>query len=267
MKKKKLLILFILMIFPAMVNADTSYSADANGFFNSAINKIGDTFNIDFYSVIGIGAVIVIILSIVLASFFIKKFLYNPSNGQNLFSKNVSNRKIKALDPSLNPDEFRKFVSETFKTTADAFSNFKYDVLKDNFSDKLYNDKLLELESFKNRKIRNIISNINPLYCQINKIQVINNIETVEVIFTAQFKDYIVAETDSDVIMSGSKRDTQERTYLLAFIKTELNSVCPKCGGEVQNDKCIYCRFNHNEKQAKWILDKMKILKQKTIGK
>lgn len=265
MKKTLYFVVFLFVALPISVFAETA-DYDGNNIFGSLIDTAGKTFNLDSYSIIAILAIVIILVAIIIAYIVIKKALYNPSKSRNFLSS-VSNRKIKAIDPTLNPDEFKKFVSEAFKTTADAFSNFRYDILRENFSEKLYNEKIFELDSYKKRNLRNILSNITPLYCQINKVQIINDVETVDVIFTAQFKDYIVAEADSDVIMSGSKRDTQERTYLISFTKKESNSVCPKCGGEVQNDRCLYCRFEHAIKEERWFMDKMKILKQKTIGK
>lgn len=265
MKKSNYIIISLLAFFPLLVNAETD-SYETGNFFGSLIDNASKTLNIDYYSVITIFVIIVILIAIVLAYIIIKKTLYDSSKNQK-FLEDVSNRKNGIVDPKLNPEEFKKFVANIFKITADAFSNYKYEVLKESFSEKLYNEKKYELDSHKSRKLRNVISHITPLYCQINNIRVIDDIEYVDVLFTAQFKDYIVADTDADVIVSGSKRDTQERTYLLTFSKKESNLVCPKCGGEVQNDKCLYCRYSHSEKKEKWFMEKMKILKQKTLGR
>lgn len=268
MVKRKIIFLLVgvsLFIKPTLAIASSSYST--SDIFNPVIDNAAKTFNIDIYVILSIVAVFVIILAILFASVIIKKILFEPFKNRNVLNSNISSRKIKSVDPSLDVKEFKEFAFEKFKGYCDAFTAFDFSLLKEQLSNNLYEEEVLELESLKKRNLRNIISNVKNVYCQINNIQVINNVEKVDIILTTQSKDYIVNISDSDVVMSGSKRDIQEKTYLITFIKEELHAACLKCGGEVQNDHCLYCRAINTQKESNWVISKIKLLKQRTLGK
>lgn len=267
MSNKILIFILSIFLFSNCVTADVTYEYSSSDILDPVIDSAVDTFNIDFYSVISIIAVIVIILAIVFASTIIKKTLFEPFKNKNVLNSNISNRKIKSIDPLLDVNGFKGFAFDTFKKYADAFSNLKYDELKEIFTDDLYNAKRQELESFKMRKLKNIILNVKLNYCQINDVKKLNDIEIVDVILTVSFNGYTASIYDPDTVMIGSKRDIQEETYLLTFTKKEAAKICSKCGGELQNNRCIYCRAENTENESNWLLDKMKVLKQKTIGK
>ena len=266
--KSKILIAFLSFILFINVScADVTYDYSPMDIFDPVIDKASQNFHLDSYTIITILIFIVIILAIIFASSLIKKILYEPFKKRNVFSYNVSNRKIKSIDPTLDVNEFKNSTFDLFKNTEEAFSNFNYNFLKENLTTDLYNDKVLELDSFKKRNLRNILSDFTLNYIQINNITIVNNIKKVDVILTSSFKDYIVSEGSLDTVMSGSKRDTQERTYLLTLEENIEEKTCIKCGGEIQNGVCLYCRFHNEQKEFNWVLGKIKVLKQRTIGK
>ena len=244
---------------------DISYGSE--NIFDPLINEASHTYHIDMYTVIAILAVIVIIIAIIFASTMLKKVLYEPFKDKNYFSHNISSRKIKTLVPNLNPEEFKKFVFEQFQKVQNATTNFNYEVLRSILSDKIYDEKVIELQSLKEKNLRNVITSIGLLYIQINNVQIINGNEQVDVVLTIKCHNYISSLNDPDVIVSGSKRDVIQSTYLLTYYKDNLPRTCQKCGGEIENNMCLFCRAIDGTVSVGWVIGKMKLLKERKISK
>lgn len=147
----------------------------------------------------------------------------------------------------INASEFCKMVYEKYVSIQEAWSNFDYDKLRGLLTDELYNSYVMQLETLKTNKQKNIMSDFECIETKITKVSDENGIINVVTYLRVQMFDYVVDSNDK--VVRGSKDDKIDIQYIIKFVKTDESKIdtCPNCGAKIDfttGGKCKYCRSN-----------------------
>ena len=129
------------------------------------------------------------------------------------FKKNM--KLVLSKDKKYNEEEIGKDIFNIYKDIQIAWMNFNIDSVKDNLSEKIYNEYIKQLEKLKNDNQKNMMENIEYISNKIVNISIDNNIETITSELTVTCNDYII--NDNEEVIKGKKDKKNEYKYKLVF--------------------------------------------------
>ena len=128
------------------------------------------------------------------------------------FKKNM--KKVLELDTKFKEEDISKDIFNIYKDIQIAWMNFKLDKVKDNLSEKIYNDYNKQLENLKTQNRKNIMDNIEFVSNIITAINILNNIEEITCNLNITCNDYII---QGEEVVKGKKDRKCDYTYELVF--------------------------------------------------
>lgn len=217
---------------------------------------------------LGIVVIAVIIIIIVFSITNNKNNRNRPNGGSgniNIKSNNyqdTSIQKIAAIDPNLNPVEFKTQAFNIYKDIQTAWMNFDTDTIRKLTTDEIYNMYSSQLETLKLKCQKNIMKDITLEEVKIIDIKEINNIITTTVYMRVKCYDYVIKEKTSETVRG---KDNQKIIieYVLSFVKSKVNNKseekCPNCGAPVDikvSATCPYCDSTLVKDAADYVMSK-----------
>ena len=186
-----------------------------------------------------IGIVILIIIFIIIAN-------SKGGGSSNYYATTLmSQDEIDKIDNTIKIDELMDYTFDLFVKVQKAWTDFKYDELRNYLSDELFNNYKMQLETLELEMGKNIMDDFK--YIDGGVVSVKKNDLTEEVIVKLHvtMKDYIINTTDNS-IKNGDPNKTMDINYFITLersIRSEIHN-CPNCGGELKDtasQKCPYC--------------------------
>ena len=123
-------------------------------------------------------------------------------------------KKVLNIDTKFNEEEISKDIFNIYNDIQIAWMNFKLDKVKDNLSEKIYNDYSKQLEDLKKDNKKNIMDNIKYVSNKITAINILDNIEEIRCELNITCNDYII---QGEEIVKGKKDKECNYTYELVF--------------------------------------------------
>ena len=190
------------------------------------------------------GAVIFIIIFVVVIVIIIASSKKGGINN-NFEIKLLTQEEVDQIDPSIKIDELMPQVFDLFVNVQKAWTDFKYDDLRNYLSDELFNNYKMQLETLELEMGKNIMDDFK--YIDGGVVSVKKNDLTEEVIVKLHISmhDYVINTTDNSV-KHGDPNKTMDINYMITLersIREEIHN-CPNCGGELKDkasQKCPYC--------------------------
>lgn len=180
------------------------------------------------------------------------------------YKMDLSEEKIRETIPEFNKEEFINAAFNTYKKVQEDWMNFNYEGLRENLTDELYNQYIMQLESLKSKNEKNIMEEITNIKTIITDVYESNNTYTVNTEMIIQLKDYI--EQNGQVIRGVAMYPITVH-YKMTFVTSKnQNDRCPNCGAQLKENGsqiCEYCRGTIDRIGNKWILSKKESIKQR----
>ena len=148
-----------------------------------------------------------------------------------------------------------------------AWMEFKYDMLSNKTTNKLYNQYQMQLETLKTKGQKNVMKDFQYVDGMITSVSKVNNQTTVTVEIVTKFYDYIINEKNQ-VIIRGNDSKKVSMHYRMVFIKNnslKSKTHCPKCGAELKNTStnvCEFCRTKITKETEEWLLAEKECISQ-----
>lgn len=181
----------------------------------------------------------------------------------------LNDKNIHDIDPELNIQEFNKLGYEIYKEIQDAWMNFDYDKLRKYTTDEIYNMYTMQLDALNVKGEKNIMKDFVLVNSYISNIYIQNGVETIDLILTTNFYDYVVDSNQR--VVRGSDKFKLEITYKLTFVKivgANDNNFCPNCGAKLEDKastKCPYCNSVIVSDNYTWVMSKKQSIHQRRI--
>lgn len=205
--------------------------------------------------------VIVIIICIIL--------LIRLSGEENNFME-VSDRYLKDIGKSYDKNTYAMTVYELYRDIIDGVQNENYEFLRDILSDDIYNNYLMGIKLSKERQIKNIVSDMKPVFAKLVSLIVKDDMEIAKVWLRVSYIEYALDMTPlteeqrkvapGERIVGGSKNRRLEKEYILTLVKahTPKESVaCPSCGfvsKVITRNHCIRCGAGIVNRRYHWVV-------------
>ena len=191
---------------------------------------------------------------------------YTPSNSIENDYPEVSAEEYELYDIK-NVEEFKTQLYKMFYDIEIAWMNFDYGTLKELCTDELYNTYKSQLDTYKVKHQKNIMEDITRIKVRPYKFTATKNLLTARVIIEIEMKDYIIDETNNQVV-SGNKTTIYNNTYDFTFVRNihYIREKCPNCGHDLKEHqgtiKCPYCRSILVNYDDKWHVAEKKNIQQ-----
>ncbi len=182
----------------------------------------------------------------------------------------VSNRYLKDIGKNYNRDKFAMAIYELYRDIIDGVQKERYEFLKDVLSDNIYNNYLREIKISKDRQIKNIVTDIKPVFSRLISLINKDGTEIAKVWMKISFIEYMLdmsPQTGSQEkignenrVIGGSKTRRFEKEYIITLVKrhTPKESVaCPACGyitDIILRNQCIRCGSNIVNRKFHWVI-------------
>lgn len=240
----------------------SSYSSSSYG---SSHHRDWKTNPWNFFDTLGM----IMILSVYFGPVIIFPLLTKRrKNRPRTIFRGLTDDEIKKIDPTLDIEEFKKYVYDSFVAVQEAWMDFDYEKLRNYLTDELYNMYVMDLEILKQKNQKNIMKEFQKNTIRITSINKTNDIETINTSLLISFKDYVVDENNN--VVRGNKNTVYENEYILTYVKKGTTSInkCPKCGAEIEDKastKCLYCRSTILPNNYNFVLSKKTKISQNIV--
>ena len=220
----------------------SSYSGGSSGFDFDGGSSSGGT--ADPFTTVAM-VVVIVVAGIAIALYtMVRDASALPMNGSYDVGT-ITQEEIDKKDSTINAEELTKYTYDLFVKVHNAYSNFNYDVLKDNTSIELYTQYLVELESMEKANEKNIKENIEFIDGGVIVIHKLVLVEEVQVKLRVNIKDYTINNNTSRVVQ-GNKKNIEDITYIITLERSsgKVFDKCPECGKDVEDkssQRCPHC--------------------------
>ena len=153
-----------------------------------------------------------------------------------------------------------------FKEIEIAWMNFDNKSLQKYCTDELSNSYIAQLEAFKLKKHKNIMSDFKCISCIPTNITKENGIITLTIALNVEMKDYVI-NTENNLVVKGHESIINNMTYELVYVKKEdqVSKYCTNCGAEIKEEngtKCEYCGSQIVMIDSNWVMSEKRLLRQ-----
>ena len=182
----------------------------------------------------------------------------------------VSDKYLKNIGKDYTSKEYGNWAYSLYSQIISGVEYENYELLRDVLADQLYNNYLISISQAKERNVKNIVSNMSPIFSKLVNLTIKDDIEIAKVWMRVSYHEYVVdvspiKEEDKDKIqgdriISGSKTKRNEKEYILTFVKnrTEKESIaCPNCGYVtriISQNNCTRCGSTIVNRKYHWVL-------------
>ncbi len=179
---------------------------------------------------------------------------------------------------SISEEDFKKYIKDEsmedfllaryqdYLAIQFAWMEFKNELLSEKTTNELYNQYVMQLETLKIKKQKNIMKDFIYTDSMITDITNKDNQLAVTIELITNFYDYITDET-SKVIIRGDNTAKVEMHYQMVFVKNNdvKRTRCPNCGAKLKKtstDTCEFCKTKITKETEEWLLAKKECLQQ-----
>ena len=152
---------------------------------------------------------------IVLIPYIIVFYIITKKKLKKRLQDNIS--LVKEKDKKFDLDKLNEEVFEVYKNIQIAWMNFDLDSIKENISEKIYEDYSKKLEKLKKDNQKNIMDSIEFKSNELVNLNIEDNVITMECKLSVTCIDYIV--NNEDKVIKGKKDKKRNYTYKLIFNK------------------------------------------------
>jgi len=207
-------------------------------------------------ALLGIGVVIYYVL-------FVKSKNNEPLNLDK--NKEMTLKDFQAFVGNVDINEFKKERIAELEEIQNSIMNFDYDNLKENMTEKLYNQVETEMKPLSMNNEKNIINNFKVIDSMVTHANRLSDKCEVSIEVLASTIDYV---EKNGVVLKGDTSTPVKKLYILSFESKigKSTSICPTCKAPIEDKKlpiCPYCRKPVNQESTKWIMSKKNVKTQK----
>lgn len=182
----------------------------------------------------------------------------------------VSNRYLKDIGKSYTKDTYAMAIYELYRDIIESVQNENYEFLRDVLADEIYNSYLLGIKLSKDRQVKNIVSDMKPIFTRLISLVLKDNVEVAKVWIRVSYIEYALDTTPlteeqrqvvkGDRIVGGSKTRRLEREYILTLVKTHTpkeSIACPSCGyvtNVILRNQCARCGISIVNRRFHWVV-------------
>lgn len=211
--------------------------------------------------------VLIIILIIVIVVCVV---LLMRLSGQESQFMEVSDRYLKDIGKSYTKNKFAMTIYELYRDIIDGVQQENYEFLRDVLSDEIYNNYLIGIKLSKERQIKNVVSDMKPVFAKLVNLVVNGDTEIAKVWIRVSYIEYALDMTPlteeqmkvvtGERIVSGSKTNRMEKEYILTLVKTHTpkeSVVCPTCGyvsDVIIRNRCVRCGTDVVQRRFHWVI-------------
>ena len=167
--------------------------------------------------------------------------------------------------PGFNKEAFLKSTYDIYVKVQNAWSEFKYDELRNLLTDELYNTYKTELEALSAKGQKNVMHDFELVANNIVGFEESESNYTIDTALKVKFYDYVVDQENK--VLRGNDKRRVVMTYYLTFIKSKTNkeNTCLNCGAPLENvnsSVCPHCNSTIIGPSYDFILSKKKATNQ-----
>lgn len=212
-----------------------------------------------------IGGIIVLVIVIIVSIIMIM----NLSGKESQFME-VSDRYLKDIGKSYTKNDFANQIYELYRDVIEGVQKENYEFLRDVLSDEIYNGYLMGIKISKEHQVKNIVSDMKPVFARLVSLVVKDDMEIAKVWLRVSYIEYALDTTPlteeqqkvvkGDRIVGGSKTRRLEKEYMITLVKahTPKESVaCPACGfvsKVIVRNHCIRCGTTIVNRRFHWVI-------------
>lgn len=156
------------------------------------------------------------------------------------------------VDPSFDASAFLEQTRAAFYTVKRAWAQLKPEISRHVMGEELWQSQKASMEVLRLDGCRNVLDGIAVDYARINEAVTVGYFDRVQVNLTVSGKDYVVRESDGEVVRGGPEAGTWHELWTVQrFRDPEVPaagataSTCPECGSPLHLDEDGLCEFCH----------------------
>ena len=247
-------------------NSSSSYDSGSswNGGDSSSSDSSGGDMAVLIFIIIVIVLVIVIIKNPSKTNYLNSNFV--NSSSFNAIIKLDHNKELSMSllkNNGLNYESLIEKLYEIYIDTQIAWMNFDYDKLKENLTDELYNQYVMQLDTLKVKNEKNIMSDFELKDIMFTNLITNNNTRKIIIELLVEFYDYI--EKSGKVVRGTNNRKVIQHYEMVFVLDTKENKKCPSCGQDISNlsdNECPSCHSKIALQNNNWKLSKKESIEQ-----
>ena len=209
------------------------------------------------------------ILALILAAIIVISIISANKKQKQIIEKAL-NSKLELLNVNNFPEDKQLEIQafNIYKELQYAWMNFDEDTIRKLTTDEMYNMYLMQLDTLKVKKQKNLMYDIKYLGSNIVDRYEDNGQETIVINMQVSCYDFLI-DTNTKKVIRGIASKINYYNYELTFVKTTDNKeldVCPQCGAPVKGNNsgvCDYCKSTLISNNYTLVMSKKKMLSQK----
>ncbi len=217
--------------------------------------------------------IMIMLIIFIIAMIYVGTLLRNmerksKSKVKNTMYADLTEEKIREVDPNLNLEEFKNDVFEIYNSIQVAWMNFDTETIRKNVTDEIYNMYKSQLEILKRKHQKNMMEEITLKDIKLIRLEKENDCITASVYLEVKCRDYVINEK-TKAIVRGTKQPVIIE-YVLTFIKSALPEkemeTCPNCGAPIEMNgsaTCPYCDSTLVKTSKSYVMSKKTVINQR----
>lgn len=183
------------------------------------------------------------------------------------------------VDPGFNEVELREKLSNIYVKLQNAWQDKKLEEIRPYLTDTLYGQYDRQLDAYRRNKQTNCIERIAVLSVDLQGWKQSGDEDLIVAEIRTRIVDYVISDTDNSLVR-GSRTAEKFMTYewtlsrktgVTTINKDGVHTVnCPNCGAPVdinKSAKCEFCGSILTTDSGDWVINSIKALSQRTVGK
>ena len=246
--------------------SDSSYTSDGSSIGSGGGGSI-------------LAAFIVIIILVIVFSKKNKIGAGSVAPGAQRTALSMTIAQLKEMDPQFSEEALKERIANLYIKMQAAWQTKNWEPMRADFTDALFN----QLKGGVDAKIRsrqtNYVERIAILGVELSGFGQDDKHDIVTAVLQTRIVDYTLDDTTGNLV-SGSKTAEKFMTYEWTLIRTkgaktfvsgtDETKHCPNCGATLDLNntaKCAYCGAIITAAEYDWVLNNIKGLSQRTVGK
>lgn len=186
---------------------------------------------------------------------------------------------LKGMDPNFSEEALKERIANLYIKMQSAWQNKDWEPMRAHLSDALFNQMKSGVEAKIRNRQTNYVERIAILGVELTGFGQDDKQDIVTAVLQTRITDYTLDDATGNLV-SGSKTAEKFMTYEWTMIRTkgartfvsgaDESKHCPNCGAPLDLNntaKCAYCGAIITAAEYDWVLNNIKGLSQRTIGK
>ncbi|HWQ59488.1 MAG TPA: zinc-ribbon domain-containing transport protein, partial [Clostridia bacterium] len=186
---------------------------------------------------------------------------------------------LKQMDPQFSEEALKEKIANLYIKMQAAWQEKKWEPMRASLSDALFNQMKSGVDAKIRNRQTNYVERIAILGVDLTGFGQDDKHDIVTAVLQTRIVDYTLDDTTGN-LMSGSRTAEKFMTYEWTLIRTkgaktfvsneDETKHCPNCGAPLDlnhSTKCAYCGAIISSAEYDWVLNNIKGLSQRTVGK